>query len=45
MPDRPGDGFTLALVPAIYSLTSLLKGNGFLAVYAAGVMMAGAPFL
>jgi cell volume regulation protein A len=36
---------TIALVPAIYSLTSLSGGNGFLAVYVAGLVMAGAPFL
>ena len=36
---------TLALVPAIYGLTTLSRGNGFLAVYVAGLVMANLSFL
>lgn len=37
--------FTLALVVLTYYLAALLKGNGFLAVYVAGLVMAGSGFL
>ncbi|MEI7528053.1 MAG: potassium/proton antiporter [Elusimicrobiota bacterium] len=37
--------FTLALVLLTYYATALLKGNGFLAVYVAGLVMAGRGFL
>jgi cell volume regulation protein A len=37
--------FTLALVIITYYLSSLIKGNGFLAVYVAGLVMAGRGFL
>jgi cell volume regulation protein A len=36
---------TLALVLLIYGLTSLLRGNGFLAVYIAGIVMGNRNFL
>lgn len=37
--------FTLALVPLVYGLTALLHGNGFLAVYLAGIVMGNRNFL
>lgn len=37
--------FTLALVLLVYGLTSLLRGNGFLAVYLAGIVMGNRNFL
>lgn len=37
--------FTLALVMLTYYLAALLKGNGFLAAYVAGLAMAGSGFL
>jgi potassium/hydrogen antiporter len=37
--------FTLALVLLTYSVTAMIKGNGFLAVYVAGLVMAGSGFL
>lgn len=37
--------FTLALVLLTYSAATLLRGNGFLAVYIAGLVMAGSGFL
>jgi cell volume regulation protein A len=37
--------FTLALVIITYYVSSLIKGNGFLSVYAAGLIMAGRGFL
>lgn len=37
--------FTLALVVLTYYLTAAVKGNGFLAVYAAGLTMSGSGFL
>ncbi|OGU01993.1 MAG: hypothetical protein A2X82_05270 [Geobacteraceae bacterium GWC2_55_20] len=33
------------LVPLIYALTSLAKGNGFLAVYVAGMVMGNCAFV
>lgn len=36
---------TLALVLLVYGLTSLLRGNGFLAVYVAGIVMGNKHFL
>jgi potassium/hydrogen antiporter len=37
--------FTLALVLLTYSVTVMIKGNGFLAVYVAGLAMASGGFL
>src|SRR5690606_18657993 len=37
--------FTLATVLLTYSATALAGGNGFLAVYVAGVVLAGSDFL
>jgi len=37
--------FTLSLVLLTYSLTAMIKGNGFLAVYVSGLVMAGSGFL
>jgi cell volume regulation protein A len=36
---------TLTLVPLIYSVTSLAKANGFLAVYVAGMVMGNSSFV
>ncbi|HLW57278.1 MAG TPA: potassium/proton antiporter [Bacteriovoracaceae bacterium] len=36
---------TLALVLLVYSLTQALKGNGFLAVYVAGVVLGNSTFI
>jgi cell volume regulation protein A len=36
---------TLALVLLVYGLTSLLRGNGFLAVYVAGIVMGNRNFI
>ena len=36
---------TLTLVPMIYGLCSLLRGNGFLAVYVAGIVMGNSSFV
>lgn len=36
---------TLAFVPLIYAMTTLLKGNGFLAVYAAALILGNREFL
>lgn len=36
---------TLTLVPLIYTLTSLSKANGFLAVYVAGMVMGNSAFV
>jgi len=37
--------FTLALILLVYGLTSLLQGNGFLAVYVAGIVMGNYNFI
>jgi cell volume regulation protein A len=37
--------FTLALVALVYSITTLLAGNGFLAVYLAGLVMGNQKFI
>ncbi len=37
--------FTLALILLVYGLTSLLRGNGFLAVYVAGIVMGNHNFI
>lgn len=37
--------FTLSLVPLMYALTSLGKGNGFMAVYVAGIVMSNSAFV
>jgi cell volume regulation protein A len=36
---------TLTLVPLIYATASLVKGNGFLAVYVAGMVMGNSAFI
>jgi cell volume regulation protein A len=36
---------TLTLVPLIYALTGLARGNGFLAVYVAGMVMGNSAFV
>lgn len=36
---------TLMLAPLIYALTSLVKGNGFLAVYVTGIVMGNCAFV
>lgn len=36
---------TLMLVPLVYALTSLAKGNGFLAVYVVGMVMGNSAFV
>ncbi len=37
--------FTLTCVPLIYSAASLMKANGFLAVYVAGIVMGNSAFV
>jgi potassium/hydrogen antiporter len=36
---------TLSLVPLIYGLVTLAKGNGFMAVYVAGILMGNSAFV
>lgn len=37
--------FTLTIVPLIYSIASLVKANGFLAIYVAGMVMGNSAFV
>lgn len=37
--------FITACVPFVYSVTSIFQGNGFLAVYIAGILIGGYPFI